>query len=203
MVAGTDPANVPSRRALERAGFRLAGESRAEVRYALRAVDLAELRPLAETDSIAELTELLHRAYRALAEQGMRYVGSFQEKATTRKRIAGNECWVAVLDGRLVGTVTFAPAAATGGSTWYDRPDVASLHQFGVEPDLQGGGIGTALIEVCEWRALETGAAELALDTSEHAAHLIEWYGSRGYRQVDRVDWDATNYESVVLSLRL
>jgi RimJ/RimL family protein N-acetyltransferase len=203
VVASTDPANLPSRRALERAGFRLEGEDRTQTRYALRAADLAELRPLAESDSIAELTELLHRAYRALAEQGMRFVASFQEEATTRKRIAGNECWVAVLDGRLVGTVTFVEAAATGGSSWYDRSDVASLHQFGVEPDLQRGGIGTALIEVCERRARETGAAELALDTSEHAAHLIDWYERRGYRQVDRVDWDATNYESVVLSLAL
>ena len=37
------------------------------------------IRPAADSD-IAVLTELLHRAYRPLAEQGMRYVASYQTK---------------------------------------------------------------------------------------------------------------------------
>src|SRR5947209_9081328 len=104
-----------------------------------------EIRLLEEDDSIAELTQLLHRAYRPLAEQGMRYVASWQDDEITRKRIAGGECYLALAGDRLAGTILFYDAERTEGCPWYDRPDVASFHQFAVEPDLQRAGIGARL----------------------------------------------------------
>ena len=162
-----------------------------------------ELRPLAEDDSISELTQLLHRAYRPLAERGMRYVASWQDDQITRRRIARGECYLAFAGERLAGTILFSDAARTDGCPWYDRPDVASFQQFAVEPELQRRGIGAKLVELTERRAVETGAAELGLDTSEHAAHLIDWYGRLGYRFVEYADWPATNYRSVVMSKAL
>ncbi len=44
------------------------------------------------------------------------------------------------------------------------------------------------------------GASQVALVTSEQATDLIAWYGLRGYRHVQEVDWKVTNYRSVVLS---
>ena len=41
-----------------------------------------------------------------------------------------------------------------------------------------------------EARAVETGAAEIALDTAEEAFHLIALYNRRGYCIVDHADWD-------------
>jgi len=46
-------------------------------------------------------------------------------------------------------------------------------------------------------------AGEVALDTSEHASHLIALYTRRGYRFVEHVRWDTVNYRSVVLSKAL
>lgn len=165
--------------------------------------DEIEIRLLSDDDSVSELTLLLNRAYRPLAELGMRYVASWQGDDVTRKRLANGECYVACAGRRIVGTILFADTAATRGCPWYDRPDVASLHQFAVEPELQRLGIGTTLIAVAERRAAEVGAAEIALDTSEHAQHLIEWYARLGYRFVGHADWASTNYRSVVLSKRL
>lgn len=162
------------------------------------------LRPLEPADSIAALTELLHRAYAALAERGMRYSASHQDEETTRRRAARGECWVATLDSAVVATITFHSAPRAGGAPWYDRPDVASFGQFGVEPTLQGRGIGSMLMDLVERRAAETGAAEIACDTSEHAHDLIAWYERRGYRSVGHVDWRPhVNYRSVLLSKRL
>lgn len=160
----------------------------------------AEIRLLAEDDSIPELTQLLHRAYRPLAEQGMRYVASWQDDEITRRRIARGECYLAFAGVRLAGTILFSDAAKTEGCAWYDRDEVASFHQFAVEPELQRHGIGAKLVDVCEHRAVETGAEELGVDTSEHATHLIDWYTRLGYRVVGDADWDSTNYRSVVLS---
>ena len=62
-----------------------------------------DIRLLAEDDSISELTQLLHRADRPLAERGMRYVASWQDDQITRKRIARGECYLAFAGGRLAG----------------------------------------------------------------------------------------------------
>jgi GNAT superfamily N-acetyltransferase len=116
-------------------------------------------------------------------------------------RLLGEEDSVSErLDGRIVGTILFVGAALTRGGPWYDPSDVASVHQFAVDPSVQRRGLGTRLLELAERRASETGAAGIALDTSEHAGHLIDWYSRLGYRLVEHVDWELTNYRSVVMS---
>jgi GNAT superfamily N-acetyltransferase len=161
------------------------------------------IRPLSDYDSIAELTEMLHRAYARLAEMGLRFVATHQDEETTRHRIRNAECYVAEVDGRVVGTIAFRGPGTNGGCPWYERPDVAGFGQFGVEPALQGNGIGSALLDFVEARAKETGAAELALDTAESANHLIDLYARRGYRIVDNVKWEPVNYRSVIMSKSL
>lgn len=158
------------------------------------------IRPLAPSDSLSDITDLLHRAYAPLRQQGLHYIASNQDEATTRRRIARGECFVAESDCRLVGTVTFRPASETTGCEWYDRAEVASFEQLAVEPHLQGRGIGGALVEVVEQRTAATGAVEVSLDTSEEAETLIAWYLGRGFRFVQWVRWEVVNYRSVVLS---
>ena len=100
------------------------------------------IRPLTATDSISNLTALLHRAYARLAEQGLRYMATHQSDEATQARVEAGECFVAVADGAICGTILFKDAARTRGCSWYDRDDVASLGQFAVEPNLQAQGLG-------------------------------------------------------------
>ena len=159
-----------------------------------------ELRPLAATDSISELTLLLRRAYARLAMMGLRYMATHQSDDVTSERVGQGECYVAVSDGALIGTIMFKPAARTGGSPWLDRPEVASLGQFAVAPDLQAHGLGARLMTLAETRAADTGAHEIALDTAEPATHLVAWYARRGYRLIEHAQWSHTNYRSVIMS---
>jgi ribosomal protein S18 acetylase RimI-like enzyme len=161
------------------------------------------IRRLEQGDDIGALTALLHRAYASLADLGFRYTATHQSPEVTKRRCDAGSCLVAVVDGVIVGTVTYYSPQQTEHSRWYDRSEVASFGQFGVEPARQGLGIGAKLMEAVEAMALADGAAEIACDTAEGATHLIEMYGRRGYRLVGRVDWDETNYESVVLSKEL
>ncbi len=162
-----------------------------------------KVRPLAESDSITELTQLLHRAYAQLAAMGLQFVATHQDDATTKHRLKNAECYVAELDGRIVGTILFRHPGTARGHDWYNRPDVAVFGQFGVEPTEQGRGIGGALLDHVELRASETHAAELALDTAESAQHLIDLYRKRGFRIVGSVKWEPVNYRSVIMSKRL
>lgn len=167
------------------------------------AVVEVQVRLLSDDDSIPELTALLHRSYARLANLGLRFVATYQDDATTLERVQRGECFVALLDGKFVGTICYYPADRTDGCPWYDRPEVASFGQFGVEPGLQGKGIGEVLLAKVEERARATGARELALDTAEPATHLSAYYEKRGYRLVGEADWTETNYRSVILSKSL
>ncbi|MCB2155328.1 2,3,4,5-tetrahydropyridine-2,6-dicarboxylate N-succinyltransferase [bacterium] len=159
-----------------------------------------KVRLLDERDSIDELTNLLHDAYRVLAEMGFRYVATWQGPDITRKRIAKGKCFVATHDDRLIGTVLLSYPPKNQPCDWYRRSDVALFQQFAVAPDMQGTGIGSQLLGFVESRARELGARHLACDTSEGATHLIRYYERRGFRIVDTCDWEATNYKSVILS---
>jgi len=162
-----------------------------------------EIRLFSSEDSVSELTELVNRAYRQLGDMGLKYVGTWQGDEITLKRIADAECYVGLLDGRLAATILLGSPGSKRGPGWYSRDDVAVFGQFGVEPELQGKGIGTLMLRRIEDRARLMGAAELALDTAEPATHLIEWYTRRGYRFIEHVQWSVTNYRSVIMSKTL
>jgi GNAT superfamily N-acetyltransferase len=166
--------------------------------------DGVTVRPLQPADSISDVTRLLHRAYASLAAQGFRFWASHQSDENTRQRIAEGDCLVALQEGRIVGTITLKKKALTKGSPWYDRPEVASFGQFAVDPELQRRGIGSTLLGAVERLAVREGVQELALDTAEGAAPLIEMYSRKGFRFIEYVDWRPdTNYRSVILSKRL
>lgn len=161
------------------------------------------IRPLKESDSLDELTDMLHRGYRRLADMGLRYMATYQDVATTRHRISYGDCFVAVYNGRIIGTLTYFPPGACGWARWLKRGGVAEMGQFTVDPDFQGNGIGSRMIAFMEAYARNLGCTELALDTAETAEHLILWYEKLGYRFIEYVQWDVTNYRSVIMSKTL
>lgn len=166
-------------------------------------MDNISIRPWRSTDSVFELTEMLHRAYAGLAGMGLRFWATHQGADVTLKRIEQGECFVAEADGVICGTIVFRDCTRTGGCPWYDRADVASFVQFAVEPGLQAKGLGRRLLAHAEERAIASGVRELALDTAEPATHLVEWYTRLGYRFIEHAQWSHTNYRSVVLSKTL
>ncbi len=160
------------------------------------------IRPLADADSLADLTELLHAAYAQLGQLGFNYTAVDQTEDVTRSRITGGECYVACEGDRLVGTIMFY-RNSKGHCPWYSLPQVATVGQFGVHPAFQRSGVGRKLMTLVEGRAVATGAAEIALDTSEGATHLIDWYSRLGYRFVEHAQWTGKTYRSVILSKTL
>jgi GNAT superfamily N-acetyltransferase len=158
------------------------------------------IRPLTDSDSLVDLTDLLHRAYKRLLDMGLRYVATSQDAEQTKSRIAGGSCLVAISGEQVVGTVCYHRSAPWPGVNWFDLAYVAEVSQFAVEPALQRNGIGSALMERVEAMARADGATELALSTAEPATHLIAYYEKRGYRIVEHTDATQPNYRSVIMS---
>jgi GNAT superfamily N-acetyltransferase len=170
------------------------------------------VRRLAPSDSIAELTTLLHRAYAKQVAMGLRPLAGRQDEAMTKKRVFNGECSVAVDhvrdDGgrprqKLVGTILFHEVEESQGPTYFAKPEVASFSQFAVDPDYQGQGLGVLMLDTVERRARETGAVELACTMAEPDVALMEFYFRRGYRLVGHHQWPYTNYRSAILSKTL
>jgi GNAT superfamily N-acetyltransferase len=152
-----------------------------------------------EGDSVEELTLLLHRAYADHAAAGRVFFASYQSPQDTRHRLSKGECWVAINDDTLVGTVTVsAPHATPAG---YPAPEGAgSFWQLAVEPSQRGSGLGHRLLDLAESRIAALGSSHVAIDTSAAADDLVAWYLRRRYEPIGRWRWGVTNYDSVVLA---
>lgn len=164
-----------------------------------------DFRLISKDDSIQEITKLLHKAYKILADKGLKYVATYQDDSITLNRIENAyKCFVGIYNGDIVTTAALYSPKQSSMDNWYKNNFVAKFGQFAVLPELQGYGIGSRMMEILENEAKKIeGVTELALDTSEKAYHLIEYYKKRGYRHIETVNWDVTNYYSVILSKTL
>ncbi|RKP48174.1 GNAT family N-acetyltransferase [Trinickia fusca] len=172
---------------------REATHRRAVSRVVLRRFDPAR-------DSYDRLTTLLHRAFAPLVAMGFNCKSASQPPDVTQARAQAGECFVAVCDGQVVGTLTLCARKPDSPCTYYRNSDVATIHQFGIDPRWQSRGIGKALLAFAERWAAMHGFARLALDTPHSAAHLVSFYLRRGFRLVDVVRFAGRCYESAVLS---
>jgi GNAT superfamily N-acetyltransferase len=154
-------------------------------------------------DSLEELTELLNRSYRSLADLGFRYLASWQDAQRTRERIKNAQCFVGIINEKIAATISYYEPQHTQYPPWDAAGPVAHFGQFAVDPMLQGKGIGDELLQFIERYAMSNGAAELALDTAEKAEHLVNYYTRRGYRFITHVQCEEVNYRSVILSKNL
>ena len=107
------------------------------------------------------------------------------ENAERRDREA--ELWVAELDGRLVGTVTYCPV----GSPWRElaREDEGEFRMLAVHPDAQGHGVGGVLVERCDERAVADGLRAMVLCSQSGMAAAHRVYQRMGYTRDPGRDW--------------
>lgn len=165
------------------------------------------VRPLRPSDSIPAITRLLHRAYAKQVAMGLQPLAGRQDDSVTAERAANSECYLALVEGAggetIGGVILFEEQERATFPAFFLKPHVCHFAQFGVDPDVQGRGIGRALLEVVERRAREKGATELALSMAEPDRELYDFYLRRGYRFVEHWQWPYTNYRSCILSKTL
>ncbi|OUC96056.1 GNAT family N-acetyltransferase [Streptosporangium minutum] len=160
------------------------------------------MRRFADSDSVEELTTFLHRAYADHAAAGLVFFASYQAPEDTLNRLDKGECWIALEQEAIIGSVTVTGA--------YDTPpgypsstDAGSFWQLAVDPARRGTGLGHRLLALAETRIATLGASRVVIDTSSQATDLITWYRHHGYTSIGTWKWDVTNYDSVVLAKNL
>ncbi|MET9605633.1 GNAT family protein [Streptomyces sp. NPDC006512] len=140
----------------------------------------------------AEYEELGGITARAYLEDGLLEANTDDTYERTLRDVAGRagsgEVLVAVLDGRLLGGVTFAPP----GSPLADiaGPGEAEFRMLAVAAAGRGKGAGEALVRACADRARALpGVSRLVLSTQpgSPAAHRI--YERLGFVRTPERDW--------------
>ena len=161
------------------------------------------IRLLEKHDSLEELTTLIHRAYASIESAGFQLEAAAQSVERTRERIARGDCFVAVTDAKLVGTLTVSAGFGTSACDYLKRPDIACFYQWGVDPSVQGFGVGAALWRVMENWTRELGFAELVGHTAKDHARQVAYLQRLGLAPVDEVRFPGDTYVSVVLAKSL
>ena len=149
-----------------------------------------------------EVTELLHESYATLVAAGMTAT-VHQDSETTLKRLNSGDSFFGFVNSKLVATITVVPNVGEEPIGWFSKPGIFHFTQFAVRSVDQGTGYGAKLLNYAESYARSKGALELALDTSEKAEGLINWYKKRGYRIIEHCILPNTSYRSVILSKSL
>lgn len=173
--------------------------------YSFNETEHVEFRLFLKEDSIEDLTQLLNRSYKGLADMGLNYVAATQDNSITLKRITNAyKCYIGIYKNKIISTISLYSPKPSNESSWYNKDFVAKIGQFAVTPELQKYGIGNKMMDIIEDEAKKIeNVKEIALDTAETAHHLINFYRKRGYKYVETISWDVTNYKSVILSKSL
>jgi len=162
---------------------------------------------LAVIDDVPELTALIAASVRIL--QAPDYTESQREAALASvygvdtQLIADQTYFVAEVDGTVVAcggwskrkTLFGADHCAGREDSLLDpMVDAAKIRAFFVHPDWSRRGIGTRVLEACEWAAQAAGFQKFEMGATLTGVAL---YKARGYREVEQIGVPLANGESL------
>ena len=142
---------------------------------------------LARSDELARAGEIVVEAYRAGGFLENAEVGYAEKLADTAGRASTAELYVALIDGDIVGCVTYCPH----GTVWGEiaRSDEGEFRMLGVAEAARGRGIGLALTERCLERSRELGYAGVVLSSLPTMTSAHQLYEGLGFRRAPQRDW--------------
>ena len=152
------------------------------------------IRP-ARPEEFAAVGAVTVAAYHAAGMARGEYVTQLRDAAG---RAAEAELLVAVdRAGVVLGSVTFCP----GGSAWREiaRDDEGEFRMLAVDPDVQGRGVGRALVEACLNRSRELGFSGLALSTPRSNGPAHRLYEQLGFRRDPARDWSPVPHVDLIV----
>jgi ribosomal protein S18 acetylase RimI-like enzyme len=141
----------------------------------------------AEYERVGDLTVA---AYAALPVDHL-WDGYDDEIRAVAERLERAEVFVAVVDGKVVGAVTYVSDRESEWLEW-SEPGEAQIRLLAVDDAVRGRGIGEALVDFCIERAREQGMTIL-LHTTQHMPAAQRLYARMGFMR--RPERDVHDYE--------
>ncbi|HYH27543.1 MAG TPA: GNAT family N-acetyltransferase [Actinomycetota bacterium] len=151
-------------------------------------IEIRRVRP-GEYEEAGEATALAYRRFVTSPED---WNGYLRRLADVGARADKTLVLGAVLEGRVVGTVTVETEERVPGSR--DRPpldpDEMHVRMLAVHPDFQGRGIGRALMDAVVEEARRRGRSRITLDTTEAMKEAVGLYESMGFERGEDLVYD-------------
>ena len=151
---------------------------------------------VAKSDEYERIGALTVTAYEGLAVDHL--FGGYDDRIRdTETRARGAEVLVAVVDDRVVGSVTYVADSSSEWSEWTE-PGEAQFRLLAVDPAAHGLGAGVALVRACTERAAAAGHSLMIHTTPwmETAQRIYTRFGfvRRPDRDVPYEEWNENQY---------
>lgn len=159
------------------------------------------IRQATVADDLAAAGVVVRQAYFALP--GYPHDPEYDDMiADVAARVHESIVVIALLDDRLVGCLTYVPDHHDPHAEFQDE-EGASFRYFGVLPDVQGRGVGQAMVEWCVQRARADGRRRLRIHTLESMPAAQRMYLRMGFERDPENDeeWDGIRGIAFVLHL--
>ena len=140
------------------------------------AITIRPVRP----EEYGPLGELTVRVYREVLASDLEGYADVLRAVDDRLE-SGCEVLVAVAETRVVGGVTYVPGP--GPYAQMITADEAEVRMLVVDPEVQGHGVGTALVGACVAMARAAGKRTLALGTMPAMGAAQRLYARLGFRR--------------------
>jgi len=147
-----------------------------------------DVRP-AMPDEYGEAGRVTALAYREFVAPGeAEWEDYLQHIADVESRAGTATVFVAVDDGRIVGSATLELGRRIDDDDPPLREDEAHIRMLGVDPDARGRGVARALMEACFATARDAGRTRMTLHTTHRMTGAQAMYEGMGFvRLADRV----------------
>lgn len=142
---------------------------------------------LAEPDDFAAVGDITVRGYGhdGFITDEDEYV---HELADGVGRAASAEVYVAVLDGRVVGSVTFCPPGSSLREL--SSEGEGEFRMLAVDPVARGLGVGRALVDRCFERCSQLGLTSLVICSMTTMSKAHRLYATFGFARDPSLDWE-------------
>ncbi len=154
-------------------------------------IEIRNVRP-GEYERVGELTLA---AYLALWPDG---VGGYDDVIrAVAERAEHDEVWVAVVDGDVVGSLTYVSDPASPSVQW-DDPDAAGFRLLAVDPNRRGLGTGRALFDAVLARARADGHPRVRIHSHVLMKTAMAMYERAGFVRDPAMDFTDSDQETVI-----
>lgn len=151
------------------------------------------IRPVtkSEFDSVGDLTVTAYEGLTGFVNVD----GYVDELRDVAGRVRDAEVFVVVVDGEVMGGITFVAESASPLSEWDDE-SAAGIRMLAISPEAQGLGLGRLLTQFTLDRSRRLGKKRVLLHSANfmHSAHRL--YESMGFVRAPEIDFEV---EPVIL----
>ena len=115
---------------------------------------------------------------------------------------SGAECFVAEINGEIVGSVALFPPKTDAYKGLVDELDHPEIRMLAVSENARGKGVASELIAECIQRAKAKGFQTIGLHTADFMESAIKLYERLGFDRLPKYDFEPSNDGIIVKAFR-